>query len=289
MTVPLRIALPAQSGDHPESVQFLASNGSATSVPVTRRTVIGSGGAFSFTLGSSVARDFGPLQSREVDVPAGVKDLRITFTTPDASADNIIDYFLVAPDGLDGFYDRTPGTTAQGIGQASQKSRAAIVVSDPPPGVWIVQAMIDLTTSGKEFTQTVTGQVSYDTANIQAFNVPNSAAKQFAAGSNTTLRVGVTNTTGVGRTFALMSDNGDITGPNVYIPAGATVLVTGALTPTAAVGTVVSGQLYVVSNGSDLSPLLVSDEFTFDLQTLSQVPYEYTVGAAATTAAPVAG
>jgi hypothetical protein len=87
----------------------------------------------------------------------------------------------------------------------------------------------------------------------------------------------VTNTTGVGRSFALESVSGDIIGPNVYIPAGATALVTGTLTPTAAAGTVVNGELFVISNGSALSPLLVSQQFFFDTQTLAELPYEYTV------------
>jgi hypothetical protein len=275
--VPLRIALPTASGDHPESVQFVSSKGVTTSVPITRRTVIGANGAFSFSLGSSVARDSGPLQSRELVVPPGVKDLRVSFSTPDASADDIIDYYLVAPNGLDGWYDRSPNTTPQGPGSSVPNGRGAIVVSDPPAGIWLVQAAIDLTTSGKEFTQTVTGDVDYNTANVHFVNVPNSAAKKLAAGSTTIVAAAVVNTTGIGRTFSLQSAAGDIVGSDVYIRAGAAAILTAALIPTATSGTVVTGELYAVSSNSDLSPLLVSEGDFFDSQTLAEVPYAYTV------------
>ena len=47
-----------------------------------------------------------PYELAAVPPSAGAKDLRVTFTTPDASPNNIIDYFLVEPNGLDGYYDR---------------------------------------------------------------------------------------------------------------------------------------------------------------------------------------
>ena len=90
------------------------------------------------------------------------------------------------------------------------------------------------------------------------------------------------NTTGVGRTFTLVSTNGDVSGSNVYIAPNSTALVTGTLTPTTDPGTDVNGLIAVVSNGSDLSPLLDSEGYFFDLQTLAAYPYEYTVGPPAT-------
>jgi hypothetical protein len=259
-------------------VQFVSSKGATTSVPITRRTAIAATGAFKFSLGSSVARETGPLQSRELDVPPGLHDLRVTFSTPDASADDIIDYFLIEPNGIDGFYDRTPSTTPQGIGSSGPNGNAAIVVSDPPAGKWIVQAMIDLTTSGKEFTQTVIGNVSYDSANVHFVNVPDSASKKLAGSAVAAL---VVNTTGIGRTFSLQSLSatgpGDISGPDVYIRAGGVALLTATITPAGPSGTVETGELYAVSNGSDLSPLLTSEGFFVDSQTLAEEPYTYTV------------
>jgi hypothetical protein len=277
VAVPLKIALPGAAGDWPESVNFLSSKGAATSVPIARRTDISSGGAFTFTLGSSVARETGPLQSREFQVPAGTKDLRVTFSTPDVSADNIIDYTLVEPDGLDGYYDRTPSTTPQGIGSTTPNGHAAIVVADPTPGTWIAQAMVDLTESGHEFSQTVTAKVTFNTARVTPEVVPNTPTHKYAAGSSVPVSVAVTNTTGIGRDFTLLSTNGDVSGPNVYIPSGASALVSGTLTPTGSSGTPVSGELAVVSEGSSLSPLLNANGFFFDDQTVALFPYSYTV------------
>jgi hypothetical protein len=151
------------------------------------------------------------------------------------------------------------------------------VVAKPPAGVWTVQAMLDLTTSGKEFDQTVTGQVDYNTARIEPFNIPDSASTKLAAAGRTTLKVAVTNTTGVGRKFSLASTNGEVTGAAVYITAGSTALVTAVLSPTADAGSVVKGSIVVISTGSSLSSLLSEDGFFFDDQTLAEVPYQYTV------------
>jgi hypothetical protein len=281
-TVPVPVSFPKAAGDAPESVQFTGT-GAVTSVPIARRTLIaGPGTKFSTTLGSSVARGFGPLKTWQITVPTGEKDLRVTFKTKDTSPDNLIDYFLVDPNGIDGWYDRTADTTPQGVELKRQAGTASIVVAQPSAGLWTVQTMLDLTASGQEFDQKVTGQVAFNTSSIEAFNVPDSATTKLASGSSTTLKVGVTNTTGVGRQFSLASANGDVSGLSVYIAAGSTALVTGVLKPTAATGTDVKGSLVVVSEGSPLSPLLDADGFFFDDQTLAVAPYEYTVGPAAT-------
>ncbi len=277
-TVPVSVHLPDAPGDHPLSVQFSSSGGALASVPVTRRTLVpAAGGPVSFVLGSSVARESGPLKTLQFQVPAGHKDLRVTLNTADTNPDNVIDYFLVEPNGLDAFYDRTPSTTPQGVGASSQAGRAALVVANPPPGLWTLQAMLDLTTSGKHFEQVVKGTVAYNTSSVDPYSVPDSASTTLAPGASTTLRVGVTNTTRVGRTFQLTSADESVTGNPVYIPAGATVLVTGTLKVTAAAGTVVSGQLIVQSNGSDLSTSLAEQGYFFDAQSVAELPYEYTV------------
>jgi hypothetical protein len=274
VTVPVR--LPVASGDSPVSLDIVSTNGAATSVPVTRRTMVPTaGGPLSFTLGSSVARGTGPLQSRTIDVPAGLKDLRIQFSVPDTSADNIVDFFAVEPDGLDGYYDRAASTTPSSSEAKPRVGHAAITVADPTPGLWTIQAMIDLTESGMEFTQTVTGSVSYNVGVTSAITAPDSAATDITEGQTQPVSVMVKNTTGVGRTFQLLSTNGDVTGPSVYIGSGTTKKVTGTVTAPSNPG-VVSGQIFVVSNGSALSPLLDSQGYFFDLQSEAAFPYEYT-------------
>lgn len=136
---------------------------------------------------------------------------------------------------------------------------------------------MDLTTSGHEFDQHVNGTVAYNTAQTTPVSIPDSASITLPASSTSALSVSVKNTTGVGRTFTLLSTNGDVSGPDVYIANGATALVPGTLTAGSSSGDV-SGLVAVVSNESDLSPLLTSEGYFFDLQTLAAYPYEYTVG-----------
>jgi hypothetical protein len=75
-TIPLRIVMPAAPGDHAESVQFTASSGAATSLPVARRTLIpAAGGSFQTLITSTVGRMYGQVDTYEIDVPAGAPDL----------------------------------------------------------------------------------------------------------------------------------------------------------------------------------------------------------------------
>jgi len=94
-SVPLSIALPRAPGDAPESVQFTAPGGLASSVPIARRTLIPSaGGSFSTTLTSSVSRGAGQLQTFYVNVPPGKKDLDVSFNAPHHAADDSVYYYL---------------------------------------------------------------------------------------------------------------------------------------------------------------------------------------------------
>jgi Subtilase family len=169
-TVPLRVAMPAAPGDHPESVQFAASNGARTSVPVARRTLIPSaGGAFDTTITSSVGRQVGQISTFNLDVPAGKKDLDVSFTTPDASPDNPMTFWLVDPSGTAvQQVAATPVTDAQGRTTAA----ANLVATAPAAGRWEIDVELNLTTSGKEFTQLVHGVAGYDQA------PPSSGAQQ---------------------------------------------------------------------------------------------------------------
>ena len=279
-TVAVPVTQPNSPGDSATSLKFSGGSGPSTIVPVVQRTLIPSqGGTFRTVLGSSVARYQGPLHNFQTEVPAGKKDLRFELATPDASPNNIIDYFLVEPDGVSIYADSTPSVTTE---YSREAGHASIVVSRPDAGLWTLQVFVVNTESGKEFDQTVTGSLAYNTSRVQAYNVPDSAAATFAKGSKTTLRVAVTNTLNVGRTFELAGDNGDIAGNGVYIPAGATALVTATLSPTAKAGTVVKGQLYVLTSTVyryiDFNGNIASAPST---QALTQLPYEYTVSASA--------
>jgi hypothetical protein len=164
--VPLRVALPASPGDHPESVQFTATSPggartvAATSVPVARRTLIpSSGGSFQTLITSSVGRNQGGQSVGQVStyntvVPAGVSQLTTTFRTADVSADNTITYYLVSPAGTVAASGSTPDAGGASPGTVT------LTAADPVAGTWEIDVVLGLTVSGKEFTQTVDGTVA---------------------------------------------------------------------------------------------------------------------------------
>jgi hypothetical protein len=153
VSVPLHVVMPAAPGDHPESVQFSARNGAAASVPVARRTLIPSdGGTFQTLITSTVGRMIGQLSTYQIDVPAGRSSLSATFRTADASPDNKYTFYLVDPSGTVVATSGTPATT--GTPGTAQLSTAS-----PVAGTWTIDVELNLTVSGKEFTQTVNANV----------------------------------------------------------------------------------------------------------------------------------
>ena len=140
---------------------------------------------------------------------------------------------------------------------------------------------LDLTISGKEFTQTVSGTLSYNEALIDDYGtLPTSSTTKI--GASTPIDVRVTNTTGIGRTFTLVPTGKDITGgavtTGVYLPPGVSALLTASLVPTAAAGTVVTGTLNVDSNTSATNQFPDGSPDPGGLETIAALPYTYTVG-----------
>jgi hypothetical protein len=156
VTIPLSIALPADPGDHPESVQLTAANGAATSVPIARRTNIPSaGGAFDTTITSTVGRGVGQISTYDVVVPPGQANLGITVQTPDTDADNRYTLYLINPSGVRNTSPALTNTTVNG----APAQAATVNVANPAAGTWEIDVKLNLTTSGKEFSQTVFGDV----------------------------------------------------------------------------------------------------------------------------------
>jgi hypothetical protein len=154
VTIPLRISMPRQPGDYPESVQFSAGDGARTSLPVARRVFIpAGGGAFRTLITSTVGRDIGQASTYEISLPPGRKYLRVRLRTPDASRDNGYSFFLVNPSGK---VVATAGTPKKGTSALTATLNAA----HPVPGSWQIDVVLNLTVSGKEFTQTVYGTVT---------------------------------------------------------------------------------------------------------------------------------
>ncbi|HEY1734776.1 MAG TPA: S8 family serine peptidase, partial [Acidimicrobiales bacterium] len=275
-TAPLTVEVPLSSdpGDHDMSVQVSGANGSSESVPVLARTLIPSGGGpFTATMGTTVGRSSPPISQFFVNVPAGHQSMGVSFNTSDAGADNPFTYELFSPTGQEVVADATPTTTLQGIGSTTPTAKADLSVANPVAGRWEIVILGGLTTSGQEFSQAVNGDVSFDNSGVTVLSgLPSSASTTVASGASQTVSLQVQNTTGVGRTFSFTSPGGDIAPVSAYIPAGVTELVTLKLAPTAAVGTVVTGQLSVTTNTSSTrSPAQ---------PTLAVIPYTYTVGPA---------
>jgi len=164
-SVPLRVAFPASPGDHPESVQFSASARghvpatTVTSVPVARRTLVpSSGGSFQTLITSTVGRSqgasVGQASTYNIDVPAGASQLTASFSTADVSSDNTITYYLVSPTGTVAASGSTPDAAGTSPGTVT------LTTASPVSGTWEIDVELGLTTSGKEFTQTVYGTVS---------------------------------------------------------------------------------------------------------------------------------
>ena len=159
-SVPLHVTMPASPGDHPESVQFTAHrpgpHGVAeTSVPIARRTLIPSaGGQFQTLITSTVGRMVGQISTYEINVQPGRPDLDVTFSTADASTDNGYTFELVNPSGAVVATDSTPKTVG-----GQQVATAELDTASPVAGTWQIDVVLNLTTSGKEFTQTVLGDV----------------------------------------------------------------------------------------------------------------------------------
>jgi hypothetical protein len=156
MSVPLHVAMPAQPGDHPESLQLSASNGATIALPIARRTLIPSGGgSFQTLIIGTSARSVGQISTYEINVPAGQPDLNVNFHTADASPDNNFTYYLVDPSGKVVATASTPQTVnGQPLGDAQ------LTTANPVAGVWQIDVVLRLTVSGNEFTQTVFGNVS---------------------------------------------------------------------------------------------------------------------------------
>lgn len=147
-TVSLNIAMPQDPGDHPESVQFVAKDGASTSLPIARRTEIpAAGGAFQADIVGTVGRGSGQVSTFVVPVTTSLSNLTINLQTADASPDNGFTVYLVPPSG-------GPATRVSFVNGA-----ATIQAATPAQGLWEIDVVLNLTTSGKEFQQIVYGQV----------------------------------------------------------------------------------------------------------------------------------
>ncbi len=286
VNVPLSIDLPSAPGDAPESVQFTGPDGVASSVPIARRTLIpAGGGSFSATLTSSVSRGAGQIKTFYVDVPAGEKDLDISFYAPNHAADDPVHYYLLSPTDLQPEVTESGNINATAVDTTptpnNPTGNASLIAPDPQPGLWEIDVMQGATTDGTEFSQTVTGTLAYNQLGpFPETGLPTSTSTTISAGSSVPITVTVTNTTNHVGHFLLAPSGNDITGGNTATPLelapGATGTLTATLSPTAAPGTAVTGTLSVL----DSTDWGASDPLGFaaSLSDFHDFAYAYTVG-----------
>jgi hypothetical protein len=284
--VPLNIALPHAPGDHPESVQFTGPGGLESSVAIARRTLIPSaGGSFTATLTSSVSRGAGQLQTFYVNVPAGKKDLDVSFNAPQHATDDPVYYYLFSPADLSSpgpEHFRFPFTAVDGTPTSGNPTgNASLIAPDPQPGLWEIDVLQGAVTDGTVFANAVTGTVAYNQLKpVTESGLPTSTKTIVDTGSSIPITVKVTNTTNHNGFFVLAPTNNDITGGNTTTPlelaAGATGTLTATLSPTAAAGKIVHGTLSVLDSTDysatdpDIGFPLISHFHDFS--------YAYTVG-----------
>jgi hypothetical protein len=279
-TVNVNVPLANAPGDNESSIQLAGANGATGSVPVLARTVIPStGGSFKATMGTSVGRNQGsPNSLFVIDVPSGQSQMSVSLKTADFNPDNPYTYELFNPSGQEVVADATPSTTVQppNIG-AGPSGLANLSVANPAAGRWLIVVQLNLTTSGNEFSQVVKGDVTFNNSGVTVLSgLPTSASTTLAQGSTNTVQLQITNTTGIGRTFSFSSNQTDIAPFSTFIAAGVTRLVSLTLTPNAAPGTVVTGNL-TVSNTTSAPPPRGTRPPT-NISTEAVLPYTYTVG-----------
>jgi hypothetical protein len=148
--VTLHVAMPQDPGDHPESVQFVAANGARTSLPVARRTQVpAAGGSFHADFVGTVGRGTGQISTLVIPVAAGTPDLTVNLQTADTAPDNGYTAYLVHP-GDGPLVTSAPFTNGA----------ATLSVPNPDAGLWEIDIKLNLTMSGNEFQQVVTGSVT---------------------------------------------------------------------------------------------------------------------------------
>jgi hypothetical protein len=285
VSVPLAIALPLTPGDDPASVQFTGNGGLETSVPIARRTLIPSGGGlFSATLTSSVSRGPGQIKTFYVNVPAGKRDLDVSFRTPDHAANDPVYFYLFSP------ADLAPAITESGNIDVTATDTSptpdnptgltSLIAPDPQPGLWEIDVMQGATTAGTEFSQNVTGALAYNQlAPVTETGLP--ASGTIASGSSVPVTVKVKNTTNHVGFFELQPSGNDITGGNTVtakeLAPGATGTLTATLSPTAAAGTAVTGTLSVIDS-TDWGATEPAIGFPASFSDFHDFSYAYTVG-----------
>jgi hypothetical protein len=179
---------PSSPGDTSGAVVLSPTGGTATSIPVTLRSLItrSTGGTFSgdFTGGNGRPNGQGQEQFYEFDVRPGIRDIRADVTFANDPSDPV-GVYLISPDG-----------DTVGYGQNSVEGNNTTALSaytlHPVPGRWTLIVDFAGAQVGNEISQPYHGDIRFNAERVRAFGVPH--GRRLRAGQPVTVPVSITNT-----------------------------------------------------------------------------------------------
>jgi hypothetical protein len=187
-TVNVSATDPSSPGDTSGAVVLTPSNGGATSIPVTLRSLVepSQGGRFSGSLTGGNGRPYGQGQQEfyEFDVRPNVRDIRADVQFAKDPSDPVAEY-LIAPDG-----------DTVGYGQNSVEGNHTSALSaytiNPVAGRWTLIVDFAGAEPGDLIAQPYRGQIEFNTAQVRGIGVPD--GDKLVAGQPVTVPVKITNT-----------------------------------------------------------------------------------------------
>jgi hypothetical protein len=187
MPVTASFTMPKTPGDQAAEIRFGQSN----AVPVSLRSVIPigpTGGSFTGTLTGGNARPASdPDATYAFVVPSGVGNMSLTLEFPDPGYS--VGGILVDPSGME--LSVEPNVDANGF----QQSALQLYRANPQAGTWRFILYQNFYSAGHQTSAPFTAQIAFNTAEISAPALPNSASVHLSAsGKPVTVPVTITNT-----------------------------------------------------------------------------------------------
>jgi subtilase family protein len=187
-TVNVRANDPSSPGDASGAVVLTPAGGTATSIPVTLRSLVEAnrGGRFSGILTGGNGRPLGDGQTEfyEFDVRPGVRDIRADVQFAQDPSDPVAEY-LINPDG-----------DTVGYGQNSVEGNSSTALSaytiNPAAGRWTLIVEFAGAEPGDLISQPYEGQIRFNSARVRGIGVPH--GRRLVAGQAVTVPVRITNT-----------------------------------------------------------------------------------------------
>jgi len=187
---------PSEPGDLGAAVKFTEQGYDLPEIPVVLRTLVrtgASGGSFTGTLtGGNGRAGVGPYQTFEFDVPSGVRDLNLAFTTSDNGY--LLEGLLVDPNGMQ--LSVQPNLDPSGDPQYGMQLSHA----HPQAGRWKFVLVQNFTASGNQTSLPFTARIGFNNSLITEMGLPTSASTTVSASGTpltatiTVINSGVTST-----------------------------------------------------------------------------------------------